>query len=912
MAGLFAAMAVTGSYRYFMEKKSMMDGTRAQAEQSLKLMAELAVPFLIAYDYAGVYELAESFMRTPDAQEITISDKDGRQLIERKKPQMAKGTINPGPLDITSQNARLGVISLGMYPANLAERLRTLAASTLIEHLFIFLILSAILYFSVSRIVTSPAKALGERLKEVIDRRDFTWRVSGAYRGEIGSLAEGVNYLLEHLERTIIKMEAISARISELSPVIGGDSREIRKNSDAEAEAISSVSSSVAEMSASVEAIATSAESLSRSAESSSSSILEMNASSQEVARHTSDLASSVEDVTTSVAEMIASIREVAGHVSGLASSAEQASASAAQIEAAAREVEQAASEAAMLSQQVSSDAKDMGVRSIQETISAMDRIKDAVGRYSALVTRLGKRSEEIGKILAVIAEVAEQTNLLALNASILAAQAGEHGKGFAVVAEEIKALAERTAGSTQDIAKLIGSVQKEAKEAVAAMNEGMNAVENGVNRSKSAAAALDKILSSSDRSAETSVMIKKSMTEQSVGIRQVSQAFSNVKQMTAQIAAATEAESKGADMILHAAEEMREISRRVKTAMVEQTKGGSQIAAAAENVTRQAGQIASATREQRQGSRQILEAMSRVQDLPRQNITRMEGMSAALKSFTEQAELLKQEFSAIKVRKELRQVESEALKIGVIPLESPAEMHKRFTPLATYLSTELGRRTELLLSVDFEHTLKDLEEGATDVAFLTPTTYIEAARRFGAMLVVKALRKGKPFSHSVIAAAGGRGINGIEDIRGKKMAFGDRMSTSSYLMPRYMLLGAGIRMEDLGGHGFLGHHDDVARAVLSGEYDAGGLAESVAKKFADQGLNVVKVSEDVPEFNICASRKLRADAVAAVKKALIKLDANAPRHANVLTSIDREYTGFVEASDGDYDIIRRIIEKIG
>src|SRR5512135_774710 len=162
--------------------------------------------------------------------------------------------------------------------------------------------------------------------------------------------------------------------------------------------------------------------------------------------------------------------------------------------------------------------------------MGAMERIKKVVGRYSSLVNRLGKRSEEIGTILGVIVEVTERTNLLALNASILAAQAGEHGKGFAVVAEEIKALADRTAGSAQDIAKLIATVQKETKEAVAAMTNSLTAVEEGVSRSQDAGVALNKILTSSSRSAETANMIERAMSEQARGIKQVSEAIGNVK----------------------------------------------------------------------------------------------------------------------------------------------------------------------------------------------------------------------------------------------------------------------------------------------------------------------------------------------------------------------------------------------
>ncbi|OGW36328.1 MAG: hypothetical protein A2X58_03970, partial [Nitrospirae bacterium GWC2_56_14] len=307
-----------------------------------------------------------------------------------------------------------------------------------------------------------------------------------------------------------------------------------------------------------------------------------------------------------------------------------------------------------------------------------------------------------------------------------------------------------------------------------------------------------------------------------------------------------------------------------------------------------------------------ILHAMERIQDLPRQTMKRMEGMTGALKMLNEQAALLNQELVTMTVRgRGPRAALHKGLKFGVIPLESPATMHRRFQPLTEYLTQSLGRTVELVVGLDFMQTIRDIEDGVTDLAFLTPTTYIEAHDKFGAVLLVKALRKGLPYTHAAIVAGFGNGIERLEDLRGKRFAFGDRMSTSSYLIPRSMLAEAGVRLEDLKDHTFLGHHDDVARAVLAGEYDAGGLMESIAVKFLDQGLKVLKTSGEIPEFNICASKGLDAGTLESIKKTLIALDRRNPGHAQVLAMIDQDYTGFASAEDGDYDGVRKLMQSI-
>jgi len=176
-----------------------------------------------------------------------------------------------------------------------------------------------------------------------------------------------------------------------------------------------------------------------------------------------------------------------------------------------------------MQQQQAAADsAKDAdtyaanGNNIVMQSISSMSQLSDQIQKTAQVIGFLSNESQNIGRVLDVIKSIAEQTNLLALNAAIEAARAGEQGRGFAVVADEVRTLAQRTQKSTQEIEAMIATLQQGVKEAVSAMEIGINQVDDANDKANQAGQALKEIVTSVDSITELNTHIATAAEEQS------------------------------------------------------------------------------------------------------------------------------------------------------------------------------------------------------------------------------------------------------------------------------------------------------------------------------------------------------------------------------------------------------------
>jgi len=555
--------------------------------------------------------------------------------------------------------------------------------------------------------------------------------------------------------------------------------------------------------------------------------------------------------------------------------------------------VEAAAGESASLAEKVASDAGTLGISSIARTMEGINAIASSVQETARCIESLGRRSGEIEKIVSVIRSVNDDTNLLALNAMILASKAGEYGKGFTVVATEMKELAERTGRSTEDVAGLIDAVRKEVHDAGVAMQKGVRAVDSGLQLAKEAEEALRKVLESSRQSLDMSRSIKRSTGEQARAVGQVREATELVRKMVDSIARATAEQSSNVGQVAAAAERMKGLSHAVIAATREQAASNSQIAQATELVSDQSRQISRSLAEHKTGSSGILGTIERVKDIPSENRKLASRVGAILYNLQKDAELLNAEMEHFR----LSSARGHSLRLGVVPLQEPSVMFRKFSPLAAYLSGKTGRKVDLRVAVDMESAVRDIGEDVTQLCAMGPANYLEANTRYGVKVIVKALRHGKPFHRSAIAVRANSGIRYVGDLRGKALALGSPRSATGHIMPLVALKDGGITVADLREHRFFGGHSAAMKALLDGEADAAGVTEEMALEYRDRGVLLLQTSPEIPEFNICCNSSVDAGTAEAIAAALVSLDISRAEDAVVLKSLGRDCTGFMKAT---------------
>jgi len=241
---------------------------------------------------------------------------------------------------------------------------------------------------------------------------------------------------------------------------------------------------------------------------------------------------------------------------------------------------------------------------------------------------------------------------------------------------------------------------------------------------------------------------------------------------------------------------------------------------------------------------------------------------------------------------------------IGTVSTDIPAVMVRRMEPLTQYLSAQLNTPIQLRPAPNMSSAITDFGQGLTQIAYLTPVAFMEARDRYGAVPVALPLTDGKPTFRLAVVVPKNSPAKKLTDLVGRSFAFGDEKS----LFQRATLEAGGLKQEQFSRYAYLKHFDNVAKAVLNNDFDAGIMKESLARHYAPQGLRILHLSPPLPTYVIAVNGKFPADKIPALRKALIDLDGGMKTDRAILTALDPAYTGFVPAVDRHFEAAQKLI----
>ena len=256
-------------------------------------------------------------------------------------------------------------------------------------------------------------------------------------------------------------------------------------------------------------------------------------------------------------------------------------------------------------------------------------------------------------------------------------------------------------------------------------------------------------------------------------------------------------------------------------------------------------------------------------------------------------------------------------IRVTGIPDENPTELQRKNAPLVEYLTQELGAEVTYVPVTDYGAAVQALAAGKIDFAWLGGFTHVQARNLAGALpLTMRGIDRD---FKTVFVANTKSGVEKVEDIRGKKMAFGSKSSTSGHLMPRHFMktqFNLNVEADLEGAPMFSGAHDATAKIVESGKVHVGALNKQVWDRMVEQkkvDTNKVKLIWTTPgyvDYVWTAGKNVDAMMQDKFKQAFLKLDGENPKHQTVLALQGAKK--FVGAAPQDFDAIESVARETG
>ena len=247
-----------------------------------------------------------------------------------------------------------------------------------------------------------------------------------------------------------------------------------------------------------------------------------------------------------------------------------------------------------------------------------------------------------------------------------------------------------------------------------------------------------------------------------------------------------------------------------------------------------------------------------------------------------------------------------DTLKVALLPDENASTVIKNNRPLQIYLEKELNKKIEIIVTTDYSSMIEAMRHGRLDLAYFGPLSYVLARQKSEIEPFAALKQKGSTSYQAVLIVNTSASINSFADISNKNVAFGDKASTSSHLIPKSMLAENGLMAGENYKEHFVGAHDAVAIAVQNGHAQAGGLSKPIFESLVQRGMidpNKVKVladSKPFPQYPWTMRSNLKPELKEKIRAAFINMS-----DPEVLKPFKAD--GFGAIADKDYDVVRNL-----
>jgi phosphonate transport system substrate-binding protein len=248
--------------------------------------------------------------------------------------------------------------------------------------------------------------------------------------------------------------------------------------------------------------------------------------------------------------------------------------------------------------------------------------------------------------------------------------------------------------------------------------------------------------------------------------------------------------------------------------------------------------------------------------------------------------------------------------------------------PLGEILSRLTGYKFEVSVPTSYAAVIEAMGAGKVDVGWLAPFAYVLARDKYQVDVMLIVMRDGTKSYVSQILAHADAPIKSIEDLKGKRFAFGDSASASNYLYPAAFLKEKGYDPKTYFSEVvFVGGHDKVVLAVYGKQVDGGATygrsnpdpsrplrdARLLVRQTQPDVVDKVKIiaeTDAIPNDTVSVRKGFDKAAFDKIKTALLQTVQlpDGKKHLTDLYDID----GFADATDTDFDPIRRKAQSLG